>query len=127
MQKTVTYGKRLVSVSDEVAEYLESDRRRQAAEERRDRRRLSKDYFDETLPPQHTLDLHGLEDEAIKNLELENLRNVVAGLTDDERRLIRLYFTNELSMEKVGKAFGVSKMAISKRLRKLYAKMRSSL
>ena len=126
MEKTVVYNGGLVSVSYEVAEFLESDRRRQAAEERSDRRHLSKSNFETVLPPQKSVNPHQLENEVIRNLTLEKLREVMAGLSDDERRLIQLYYGDvEWSMEKIGEAFGVSKMAISKRLKKLLANMRS--
>ena len=127
MEKTVSYGGGLVSVSYEVAEYLESDRKRQAAEERRDRRHLSKSSFETVLPSQKTVNSHQLEDEVIKNLTLESLRNVIAVLNPDEQRLLHLYFWQEMSMEQIGQLFGVSKMAISKRLNKLYATMRGLL
>jgi RNA polymerase sigma factor (sigma-70 family) len=130
MEKTVSYGGGLVSVSYEVAEFLESDRKRQAAEERRDRRHhahtwASKSSFETVLAAQKTVNPHQLEDEVFKNLTLENLRKVIAALNTDEQRLLHLYFWQEMSMEQIGKLFGVSKMAISKRLKKLLAKMRS--
>ena len=127
MEKTVAYGSGLVSVSQEVADYLESNRRRQAADERRDRRHLSKSSFEKALSAHKTVNLHSLEDEVFKHLTLEKLRKVFVGLSDNEKRLLLLYFWDEMSMEEVGKVFGVSKMTISKRLKKLYAKMRGSL
>lgn len=127
MEKTVAYGGGLVSVSQEVADYIESDRRRQAAEDRRDQRHLSKSSFETVFSAQKAVHLHSLEDEVSKHLTLEKLRKVFAGLSDNEQRLLLLYFRDEMSMEKVGKVFGVSKAAISKRLKKLYAKMRGSL
>jgi len=58
---------------------------------------------------------------------LENLHSVIATLTADEQRLLYLYFWEEQSMEEIGKVFGISKTAISKRLKQIYAKMRSVL
>ncbi len=67
------------------------------------------------------------EDSALKSLLLEKLRNAVAALDDQERRLVCLRYGNELSMEEIGQAFGVSKMAVSKRLKKLHQKLRASV
>ena len=44
-----------------------------------------------------------------------------------EQELISLRYDGELSMEEIGKVFGISKMAVSKRLKKLHAKLRSSV
>jgi len=125
LEKTVLYRGEYISVSYEVAEFLESDRKRHQAERRRDRRRLSKSNFETELESQKNVYRHGLEDEVIKTLTLENLYEMIAALTDEEQRLLHLYYWEEMSMEAIGKVFGVSKMAISKRLKKLYATMRS--
>jgi RNA polymerase sigma factor (sigma-70 family) len=122
--KTVTYGGEHIAVSQEVADFLERDRRRRHAEGRRDRRHLSKSDFETEESAQKNPYRHGLEDEALQNLLLDELRIAMTKLTDDERRLLHLYFWEEKSMETVGTVFGVSKMAISKRLKKLYAKIR---
>lgn len=127
MPNTIDYGGQQLEVSNEVAEFLESDARRQAAEERCDRRHLSKSDFETALSAQRSINLHELEDTVIRNLGLENLRNAVAALSEEEQKLIQLYFAQEFSMEKIGEHFGISKMAISKRLQKLYAKLRIHL
>ncbi len=46
-------------------------------------------------------------------------------MSDDERKLLCLYFYHELSMEEIGRRLGVTKMAISKRLRKILDHLRS--
>ena len=71
--------------------------------------------------------LREVEDTALRNLQLENLRKAVKRLNADEQQLIFLYFECELTMEEIGGRLGVSKMAISKRLKKLYAKLRDSV
>ena len=127
MDKSIVYGGQQISVSKEVAEFLEDDRRRLAAQDKRDERHLSKSDFETVRLPQRLLDPHGLEDAVIRNLRLQNLRKVITSLSDDEQKLIRLYFYEDNTMEQIGLKFGISKMAISKRLKKLYAKMRGLL
>lgn len=68
-----------------------------------------------------------LERSVLRNLQLENLRNAVAELNTQEQELISLRYDGNLSMEEIGKVFGVSKMAVSKRLKKLHTKLRSSV
>ena len=127
MDKSIVYGGQRISVSEEVAEFLEDDRRRQAAQDKRDKRHLSKSDFETVRLPQRLLEPHGLENKVLQNLHLQNLRKAIATLTEDEQRLIWLYFYEENTMEQIGLEFGISKMAISKRLKKLYAKMRGLL
>lgn len=64
---------------------------------------------------------------ALKSLQLEKLRNAVAALDDQERKLVCLRYGNELSMEEISQTFGVSKMAVSKQLKKLHQKLRASV
>lgn len=127
MDKSIVYGGQRISVSEEVAEFLEDDRRRQAAQDKRDERHLSKSDFETVRLPQRLTYPHDLEDAVIRNLRLQNLRKVITSLSDDEQKLIRLYFYEDNTMEQIGLEFGISKMAISKRLKKLYAKMRGLL
>ena len=68
-----------------------------------------------------------VEDAALRNLRLENLRKAVDGLDDQSQDLIRLRYGSDLTMEEIGKIYGVSKMAVSKRLKKLHEKLRSSV
>ena len=68
-----------------------------------------------------------LERSVLWNLQLENLRNAVAELNAQEQELISLHYGGELSMEKIRKVFSVSQMAVSKLLKKLHAKLGSSV
>lgn len=63
------------------------------------------------------------ENIALKNLQLEKLREAVAGLGERDRRLISLRYDEELSMEEIGRRLGVSRTAISKRLKTLNRKL----
>ena len=62
MDKASAYGGRYISVSTEVAEFLESDDRRLAAQERSDRRHLSKSDFETVSVAQKMTCTHSLED-----------------------------------------------------------------
>lgn len=122
----VFYNGEQVSVPKEVAEFLEQDRKRAQAQARQDKRHLSRSSF-ETVLSGHVPAGRPLERSVLWNLRLENLRNAVAELSGSEQELLSLRYDGELSMEEIGKVFGVSKMAVSKRLKKLHAKLRSSV
>lgn len=126
--KTINYGGSDISVSDEIAEFLENDRKRQSAEERSDRRHISKSES-ETVSAnatQSSFDNPTLC-KVIKILMLEKLRTVMLNLSFKDKTLIYFYFYCNDSMEKIGEFFNVSKMAISKRLKKLLSRMRKSM
>ena len=122
----VFYSGEQVSVPKEVAEFLEEDRRRAQAQARQDKRHLSRSEF-ETVLSSHMSAGRPLEQSVLWNLRLENLRKAVAELSAQEQELISLRYDGELSMEEIGKVFGISKMAVSKRLKKLHEKLRSSV
>lgn len=63
-------------------------------------------------------------EKAYRNLRLEALRKAYQTLSGDERKLLCLYYYHEFSMEKIGRLLGVTKMAISKRLRKILDHLR---
>ena len=122
----VFYNGEQVSVPKEVAEFLEEDRKRAQAQARQDKRHLSRSEF-ETVLSSHMSAGRPLEQSVLWNLRLENLRKAVAELSAQEQELISLRYDGELSMEEIGKIFGISKMAVSKRLKKLHEKLRSSV
>lgn len=118
----VTYQGQQVSVPKEVADFLEWDRRRMRAQYKRDQRHLSRRSFETVLSSYGDAE-RVAEDTALKNLQLETLRETVAGLDEREQNLIFLRYGEELSMEEIGRRLGVSRMAISKRLRTLNRKL----
>lgn len=118
----VTYQDQQVSVPKEVADFLEWDRRRMRAQYKRDQRHLSRRNFETVLSSYGDAE-RVAEDTALKNLQLETLRETVAGLDEREQNLIFLRYGEELSMEEIGRRLGVSRMAISKRLRTLNRKL----
>ena len=120
------YNGEQVLVPKETAEFLEQDRKRVQAQARQDKRHLSRSEF-ETVLSSHVSAGRPLEQSVLWNLRLENLRKAVAELSAQEQELISLRYDGELSMEEIGKVFGISKMAVSKRLKKLHEKLRSSV
>ena len=123
---TITYQGEQVSVLQEVADFLEQDRKHMEAQGRRDRRHLIQSGFEAAVNSQPQTQRE-LEDAALKNLQLEKLRKAVVELEDQDQQLISLRYDDELSMEKIGKLQNVSKMAVSKRLKKLHQKLRGSV
>ena len=125
-QVVITYEQEQVSVPKEVAEFLTQERRREASAARRDRRHLSKSDF-ETVLFCKANDCEGTETLVERNLQLENLRNAVAGLEEQKQDFLSLRYCDELSMEEIGKLYVISKMAVSKRLKKLHKELRGSV
>ena len=123
---TILYCGKPVSAPKEVADFPEQDRKREQAQTRQDTRHLSRSEF-ETVPSSHVPAGRPVERSVLHTLQLENLRNAVAELSDSEQELISLRYDGDLTMEEIGKLFGISKMAVSKRLKTLHAKLRSSV
>ena len=114
----IEYNGEQVSVPKEVADFLEEDRKRMAAQERRDRRHLSRSSF-EQLSFLHTGHCE-LEDDAIRNLRLESLRRAVSHLRPRDRELISMRYEDRMTLAAIGEHRGVSKMAVSKQLKKVH-------
>ena len=53
--------------------------------------------------------------------------DAVKALREEDQKLISLRYDGELTMEEMGKLLGVSKMAVSKRLKKLHQTLKSSV
>ena len=105
---TITYQGEEISVSQEVADFLEQDRKRMEAQGRRDRRHLNQSEFEVAVNSQPQTQ-RALEDAALENLKLEKLRKAVAELDVQNQHLISLRYDDELSMEEIGKLQNVSK------------------
>lgn len=115
-----------VDVSEEIYEYLEQDRKRQQAQDRSDRRNLSKGTFEQACigsqrVPNNTDETYL---QVIHKMDLEKLRNILQTLSLDEQVLIELYYFRDWSMAKIGRYFGISKMAVSKRHKRVIKKLR---
>ena len=122
----ISYSGQQVSVPKEVADFLEQDRKREQAQKKQDKRHLSKSEFETVLSSSDCV-RRPVEDAALRNLQLEILRKAVDGLDDQGRDLIGLRYGKDLTMEEIGKIYGVSKAAVSKRLKKLHEQLRGSV
>ena len=124
-QVEVLYEGETISVPKEVADFLEQDRKRAAAQDKRDERHLSKSEFEAVLSCMASC--ASLEESVLRSLQLKNLREAVKALREEDQKLISLRYDSELTMEEMGKFLGVSKMAVSKRLKKLHQTLKSSV
>lgn len=117
------YGSR-IEVSVEVADFMESERRRKAAQERSARRHLTA-YAD--MDEFRCSARFALENLVIRQMEYEELHHAIALLPEEERYLLYLKYEKELSMEQMGQIFGISKMAVSKRHKKILCTLNNLL
>ena len=122
----IIYNGEQVSVPKEVADFLEQDRKRQQAQDKQDARHLSKSEF-ETVPSGSDCVRRPVEDAALRDLRLENLRKAIAELDVQGQNLLSLRYSGELTLEEIGQIYGISRMAVSKRLKKLHEKLGSSV
>ena len=113
----IEYNGEQVSVPKEVADFLEQDRKREQAQKKQDQRHLSKSEFETVLSGSDCV-RRPVEDAVLRNLRLENLRKAIANLDDKDQAMISLRYSGELTMEEIGKVSDISKMAVSKRLKK---------
>ena len=122
----IVYNGEQVSVPKEVVDLLEQDRKRQQAQDKQDARHLSKSEF-EMVPSGSDCVRRPVEDAALRNLQLENLRGAIAELDVQGQNLLSLRYSGELTMEEIGQIYDISRMAVSKRLKKLHKKLGSSV
>jgi RNA polymerase sigma factor (sigma-70 family) len=122
----IVYNGEQVSVPREVADFLEQDRKREQAQDKQDTRHLSKSEFETVLSGSDCV-RRPVEDAALRNLQLENLRKAIAELDVQGQNLLSLRYSDVLTMEEIGQIYGISKMAVSKRLKKLHEKLGSSV
>ena len=121
----IVYNGEQVSVPKEVADFLEQDRKREQAQERQDARHLSKSEFETVLSDLECVK-RPVEGAVLRNLRLENLRGAIAELDMQGQNLLSLRYSGELTMEEISQIYGISRMAVSKRLKKLHEKEPSS-
>ena len=87
----ISYSGQQVSVPKEVADFLEQDRKREQAQEKQNKRQLSKSAFETVLFCSDCV-RRPVEDEVLWNLQLETLRKAVDGLGDQGRDLVELRY-----------------------------------
>lgn len=68
-----------------------------------------------------------VEDEAIHNIMLSNLRKARETLSSDEQLLLTLLYDESQTMGEIGKALGVSQQAVSKKHSKIITKLKKIL
>ena len=122
----IVYNGEQVSVPKEVADFLEQDRKREQSQEKQDARHLSKSEFETVLSGSDCV-RRPVEGAALRNLRLENLRGAIAKLDVQGQNLLSLRYSGELTMDEIGEIYGISRMAVSKRLKKLHEKLGSSV
>ena len=115
----IVYNGEQVSVPKEVADFLEQVRKREQAQEKQDARHLSKSEFETVLSGMECVK-RPVEDAVLRNLRLENLRGAIAELDVQGQNLLSLRYSGELTMEEIGQIYGISRMAVSKRLKTLH-------
>ena len=120
----IVYNGEQVSVPKEVADFLEQDRKRQQAQENQDTRYLSKSEFETVLSGLDCV-RRPVEGAALRNLRLENLRGAIAELDAQGQNLLSLRYSGELTMDEISQIYGISRKAVSKRLKKLHEKLGS--
>ena len=122
----IIYSVQQVSVPKEVADFLEQDRKREQAQEKQNKRHLSKSAFETVLSGSECV-RRPVEDAALWNLQLECLRKAVDTLGTQDQDLIELRYGRSLTMEEIGINYGVSTAAVSKRLKKFHEQLRGSV
>ena len=105
---------------------MEQDRKRSQAQDKQNSRHLDDREY-EALLNYHIGKYRETEDTVLQNIRLEALRDALSKLEGNEQRLLDLRYNGELTMEEIGKLTGVSKMAVSKQLKKLHEKLRDSV
>lgn len=122
----IEYNGEQVSVPKEVADFLEQDRKREQAQKKQDSRHLSRSEFETVLSGSDCV-RRPVEDAVLRNLRLENLQRAIEELDDKDQEMISLRYSGELTMEEIGQIYDISKMAVSKRLKKLHEKLERSV
>ncbi len=126
---TIVYNKQRVLVTEEVAEFLEQDKRRHEAEKRSDRRHRAYHRVDpdKAVITDREKGVNLVLNQVIRSIQTEELWTAVSLLPSEDRLLIQYRYCDELTMEEIGRIFGISKMAVSKRHKKVLGKLRVML
>ncbi|MGI6176271.1 MAG: sigma-70 family RNA polymerase sigma factor [Christensenellales bacterium] len=126
---TIVYEGQRVLVTQEVAAFLEQDDRRMRTQARSDRRHLAYCRVDpdKAVITHRRKGVNLVLNQVMRNLETEELRKAVNTLPAEDRLLIQYRYCDGLTMQEIGELFGISKMAVSKRHKKLLGKLRAML
>ena len=126
---TIIYNKQCVLVTEEVAEFLIQDKKRLHAQTRSDRRHLAYCRIDpdRIVITKREKGVNLVLNQVIRNLKKEEIWNAVSSLPHQDQLLIQYRYCDGLTMEKIGKILGISKMAVSKRHQNILGKLRVML
>ena len=113
------HGMLMEVTEDDFKEFYRNQRRQKYLEERSIN---NQDISIDMLPTQEFRDR-----EVLNNIFLDKLREVLPLLDAEDQKLLWLRHGQELSEQKLGEIYGVSQQAISKRLRKLYDKIKKMI
>ena len=127
MNVLIDYDGNKISVPNEVAEFLEKDSKKMSALSRQDRRYLSKSSFELVSGFVKSYDEDIVWNTVSRNLSLKNLQKEILKLSLKEQAMLYYRFYEDMTLEKIGKLFNISKMAVSKRLKKIIIKLKSSV
>jgi RNA polymerase sigma factor (sigma-70 family) len=126
---TIVYEGQRVLVTQEVAAFLEQDDRRMRTQARSDRRHLAYCRVDpdKAVVTHRRKGVNLVLNQVIRNLQTEELRKAVRSLPSEDQLLIKYRYCDGMTMQEIGDIFGISKMAVSKRHKKLLGKLRAML
>lgn len=125
--KSINYFGEDIEVSDEVAAFLEADHRKEDSQGRSDRRHLSK-RAEKVSSGRRASEFRDPTFEAVAGkLRNEALYAAIDKLSSRDKEVVELYYWEELTMQEIADRFGVSRMAISKRLKKILGQLRESM
>ena len=120
---TIEYERTEVEVTPEVAQLLDESSKKKLNQNRSDERnRLS--FVGHASPDSGWDGRDPVFDEVSRRIELQQLHKVLDVLSYDDWWLVIMYYFLDLSMTQIGVGRGVSKMAISKRLKRILKEMR---
>lgn len=119
MSKHILYHGEYVTVSDEVAAFFEEDyKRREAAVKKEKRRHLIteiyefNDYF-------HFNTISAVPNQVIRNIAMQRMREAILTFPENDRKLLYMRYQQEKTMQEIGDILGITKMAVSKRLKRI--------
>ena len=121
----------LLEVSQEIyAEfYREKERNRYLRKLDRENGLFSIDSFGKADDSgmDYLKDAADMEGEVIEQLQLDKLRECISLLSFEEQRLIHQHYYDEISEVDLSREYGISQLAVSKRLKKIRLKLKNLL
>lgn len=111
----ITYCGQDVKVNEGIANFLITDAKRQQAQERQDRRRLSKkDLYKIEEQGLYSTEKSFVEDEVITAIDYELLEYAMSELTETQQIRCKLYYFHGRTYQEIANIEGVHFTAVSK-------------